>query len=91
VLRIDFDIVVVREGATFVAYCPELDISSCGSTIDDARGNLKTAVRLLLEETLRMGTLDTVLKEAGYLPDGSGGYLSPRLVATETASIAVGA
>jgi predicted RNase H-like HicB family nuclease len=84
-VSIDYDLVVFSEGESFVAYCPELDLSSCGRTVDDARANLKTAVRLLVEEAETMGALDQVLQEAGYLPDGKGGYASPRLVATESA------
>ncbi len=90
-LQIEFDMIVFREGASFVAYCPELDLSSCGHDTDEARSNLKTAVRLFIEETERLGTLDQVLEEAGYVPDGKGGYVPPRLVATESATVAVGA
>jgi len=89
-LRIDFDVIVFREGDSYVAYCPELDISSCGRDVEEARANLKTAVRLFVEETEKAGALDQVLQEAGYVPDGKGGYLPPRLVATESATIAVG-
>ena len=74
---IHFDMIVFHEGDTYVAYCPELDVSSCGDTVDDARAHLRTAVRLFLEE-------------AGYTPDGKGGYTPPRLVATESATVAVG-
>lgn len=89
-LQIDYDVVVFREGDAYVAYCPELDLSSCGHDVDEARANLKTAVRLFIEETSKLGTLEQVLEEAGYVPDGRGGYVSPRLVATESASVAVG-
>jgi predicted RNase H-like HicB family nuclease len=89
-VQVDFDMVVFREGDTYVAYSPELDVSSCGHDVDEARINLKTAVRLFIEETEKLGTLDQVLQEAGYVPDGKGGYISPRLVATESASVAVG-
>jgi predicted RNase H-like HicB family nuclease len=89
-LRIDFDVIVFREGDSHVAYCPELDISSCGRDVEEARANLKTAVRLFIEETEKAGALDQVLQEAGYIPDGQGGYTAPRLVATETATVAVG-
>ena len=61
-LRLDFDIIVFREGESCVAYCPELDLSSCGQTVDEARENLKTAVELFLEETGKLGTLDQVLQ-----------------------------
>jgi predicted RNase H-like HicB family nuclease len=88
-VQLDYDMIVFREGQSYVAYCPELDISSCGREVDDARANLKTAVRLFVAECHRMGTLDQVLQEAGYSPDGRGGYVSPRVVATESATVAV--
>ena len=86
---IDYDMIVFREGGSYVAYCPELDVSSCGRDTDEARVGLKTAVRLFVEECTRLGTLDQVLQEAGYTPDGRGGYISPRVIATECASLAV--
>jgi len=85
---IDFDIMVFREGRSYVAFCPELDVSSCGSDIDEARANLKTAIRLFIEEAEKLGTLDQILEEAGYVANGKGGYDPPRLVATESATIA---
>lgn len=57
---------LIREGRTIVAYCPELDVSSCGATVEQARQNLRTAIRLFLEEAARMGTLTDILAEAGY-------------------------
>lgn len=89
-MQIEFDLIVFREGESYVAYCPELDLSSCGSDTDQAHANLKIAVRLFIEETERMGTLAEVLEEAGYVSDGKGGYVPPRLVATESATVAVG-
>jgi predicted RNase H-like HicB family nuclease len=65
--QLDFDMIVFQEGKAYVAYCPELDLSSCGDNVDDARANLKTAVRLFIEETDKLGTLDQVLQEAGYV------------------------
>jgi len=55
-----------REGDAIIAYCPELDISSCGHSETEARANLQTALRLFLEEAARMGTLADILAEAGY-------------------------
>jgi len=88
-VQIDYDMIVFREGASYVAYCPELDVSSCGRDTDEARASLRTAVRLFVEECTRLGTLNQVLQEAGYAPDGMGGYISPRVIATESASLAV--
>ena len=85
---IDFDAIIFKEGATFVAYCPELDVSSCGGTIAQARANLLTAVRLFLEEADKMGTLEDILEESGFTADNSGGWLPPRIVSTELMSLA---
>ena len=59
-LPIEFDGIIFKEGRTYVSYCPELDVSSCGNTIDEARKNLKIAVGLFLEEAEKMGTLDAI-------------------------------
>jgi predicted RNase H-like HicB family nuclease len=50
-----------------VAHTRELDVSSCGGTRHKALQNLKEAVRLFLEEAEKMGTLEQILEEAGYL------------------------
>ena len=41
--------VIEKEGDTYVALCPELDIASQGATIEEAKANLKEAVELFLE------------------------------------------
>lgn len=87
--QIEFDGIVFKEGETFISYCPKLDVSSCGNTVDQARTNLKTAVRLFVEEAERMGTLEDILKESGYEQTNLNRWVTPRLVATELMSIAV--
>jgi predicted RNase H-like HicB family nuclease len=65
-MEIQFTTRIFKEGKTFVAYAQELDVSSCGRTKEKALANLKEAVRLFLAEAEKMGTLDTILEEAGY-------------------------
>lgn len=89
-MELQFDMMIFREGNSYVAYCPELDLSSCGADVDNARRNLKTAVRLFIEETRRLGTLDEVLREAGYVRQGAEAYVPPQLVALESATVATG-
>jgi hypothetical protein len=40
-IPIEFDAIIFQEGKSFVAHCPELDVSSCGHNVDEARGGLK--------------------------------------------------
>lgn len=87
--QIEFDGIVFKEGETFIAYSPKIDVSSCGNTVDEAKTKLKTAVRLFLEEAAKMGTLEDILKESGYEQVNLNRWATPRLVATEFMSVAV--
>lgn len=86
-IPIEFDIIVFKENDTYVAYCPELDVSSCGRSVEHAKEMLKTAVKLFLEEAKKMGTLENILEESNYKKDASGKWIPPKLIATELASI----
>ncbi len=41
--------IIEREGAGYVALCPELDIASEGDTVEEARENLREALELFFE------------------------------------------
>lgn len=86
-IPIEYDIIIFKEDEAYVAYCPELDVSSCGNSIEHAREMLKTAVRLFLEESEKMGTLEDILEEARYKKDASGRWIPPKLVATELVTL----
>ncbi len=55
-----------KEGNMYTSYCPELDIAACGHTIEDAKKNLIEVIKIQIEETAKMGTLDELLWKAGY-------------------------
>ena len=41
--------IIEKEGGVYVALCPELDVASQGTTVEEATVNLKEAVELFLE------------------------------------------
>ncbi len=55
-----------KEGEVYVSLCPELNVSSFGDTIDEAKASLKEAVEAFIEECEIMGTFEEVLEEAGF-------------------------
>ena|ERR1022692_4443036 len=85
-MEIQFTTQIFKEGRTFVAHTPELDVSSCGGTKEKALDNLKKAVSLFLGEAEKLGTLDQILEEAGYLKR-RGKLEGPRFVSTRRVSI----
>jgi predicted RNase H-like HicB family nuclease len=58
---------IFREGDVYVGLCSDLDVSSFGETIDEARKSVREAVEGFLEECEAMGTLAEVLEEAGFI------------------------
>ncbi len=52
--------------APFVAYTPELDVTSCGPSEHKARENLHEAAEILLEEISKKGDLHSFLEGLGF-------------------------
>ncbi len=52
-----------KEGKMYVSYCPELDISSCGEDVQQAKANLLEAIHINIEETRKMGTFEQFMEE----------------------------
>ena len=92
--HISFSSLIFKEGGTYVAYCPQLDLSSCGASVDHARKMLREAVWLFVEEAGKMGTLEQILEEAGYHLSGqdrASEWIPPQLMAVELAEVEMGA
>ena len=53
-----FTAVLEREGDGYVALCPELDVVSQGSTVEELLANLREAVELFLETASREEVTD---------------------------------
>lgn len=86
-IPIEFDVIVFRENETFVAYCPELDISSCNNNVEYAKEMLKTSVRLFIEEAEKMGTIESILEESNYKKEASGKLIPLKLISKKTCQV----
>jgi hypothetical protein len=85
-MEVEFTSQIFREGRLYVAYAPELDVSSCGGSPAKARENLLEAVRLFLEEAEKTGALDGILQESGYV-QRKGKLEAPKLVSLTRVSV----
>lgn len=57
--------VAEKDGNQFTALCPELDVASCGDTVEEALDMLEEALEVYLEDLADIGNLDRELKECG--------------------------
>lgn len=55
-----------KEGKYITTRCPLLDVSSFGKTRDEAVAMLSEAVELFITTCFELGTLEQVLREAGF-------------------------
>ncbi len=65
-MEISVRVEIFKEGDAYVALSPELNVSSFGETVDEAKKSLKEAVGAFIEECEAMGTLEEVLEESGF-------------------------
>jgi hypothetical protein len=61
-------VILFEEGKKVVAYSPAIDLSTCGDTEEQARKRFVEAASIFFDEITRMGTVDDVLAECGWLP-----------------------
>jgi hypothetical protein len=73
---------VLREGDAFIAHATELDVSSHGVSLEDAVVHLREAIAAFLGEAARMGTLEAVLRDAGYVRTPNG-WTAPTVIAQD--------
>ena len=65
-IQFGLPVTILKEGNSFVAYTPALDLSTSGVSFEDAQKNFIEAVNIFFEELIEMGTLDEVLTELGW-------------------------
>jgi len=67
--KILFRVEIFQEDDLYISLCPELNVSSFGTTIDEARHSLHEAVEAFTEECTATGTLEDVMEEAGFVKE----------------------
>ena len=87
-MNLSIRVEIFKEDDVYVALSPELNVSSFGDTIDDAKESVKEAIEAFLEECHEMGTLDEVLEESGFLRTGDT-WKSREPIAQENLALAV--
>jgi predicted RNase H-like HicB family nuclease len=86
--EVGFTVRLFREGETYIAHVPDLDISSCGDTEAETRQTIKDAVAGFLNTAEERGTLRQILEEAGYRLEG-GRWREREVISTERMQVRV--
>lgn len=87
-MKISVRVEIFKEGDVYVAISPELNVSSFGETVEDARKSIKEAIEIFVEECREMGTLEDVLEESGFSKINNS-WVSRKPVAEENLAFAI--
>jgi predicted RNase H-like HicB family nuclease len=72
-ITLELSVLVRKEGNQYASWCPELDVASCGDTMEEACNNLDDAIDLYLGTLSEEGNLLEVLGERGFRPSRDDG------------------
>ncbi len=89
-VRIQFTLplTILKEGDSFIAYTPALDLSTSGSTFEEAQKNFVEAVNIFFKELMEMGTTDEVLTGLGWQKQNNM-LIPPVVIANQTESFSI--
>ena len=59
-------VMILKEGANFIAYTPALDLSTQGKTLEEVKQRFSEIVEIFFEELITAGTLPEVLTSLGW-------------------------
>ena len=65
-LEFNLPVSILKEGDTFIAFTPALDLSTCGDTFEEAKKRFSEIVNIFFEELVKKGTLEDVLLDLGW-------------------------
>lgn len=70
-------LLVFKQGDYYVAYCPSLELSSYGISVEDAKEGFDDAMNIYLEHCKENGTLETDLIKHGWSIERKPAKLEP--------------
>ena len=65
-IKISLTVNIIQKEGYFLASCDQLDVHAEGDTEEQATQHIQDALQGFLECCIEMGTLDTVMRQAGF-------------------------
>jgi len=65
-LEFKLPVSIIKEGKSYIAYTPALDLSTSGKDYEQAKKRFSEIVNIFFEEIIKKGTMENVLKDLGW-------------------------
>ncbi|MBI2588586.1 hypothetical protein HYW35_00015 [Candidatus Saccharibacteria bacterium] len=89
ITEVKLSLSIFREGKTYIAFSPALDISTAGKSATEAKKNFDELVQIFFEETEKHGTTEDALLSLGWEKLKSKKWQPPVEVEHTTTRVAV--
>jgi hypothetical protein len=76
-IEVQLGVLVFQEESSYIAYCPALNLSTYGDSINDVKEAFDDVVQCYIDDNTRMGTLEKDLREHGWEMQISSGKAEP--------------
>ncbi len=87
-IKFTLPVSILKEGDSFIAYTPALDLSTAGDTFEEAQKKFVDAVNIFFEELMEMGTADEILSGLGWQKQNNT-FVPPVVIANQTESFSI--
>lgn len=87
-LNFSLPVDIIKEGDSFIAYSPALDLSTVGDTFEEAQKRFREAVQIFFEEITQKGTINEVLTELGWQKVNKE-FIPPVVISSRTQSFSI--
>ncbi|HRN27095.1 MAG: hypothetical protein IT276_11795 [Ignavibacteriaceae bacterium] len=65
-IKLQVDVLIIKEEDYIVAYCPALELSSYGKTKSEAKAAFEVDIKIFIDETFKSGNLEKYLLKQGW-------------------------
>lgn len=86
-LSFNLPVIFLREGDSFIAYTPALDLSTSALSFEKAKERFVVAAKIFFQEIIKKGTYEEVLTELGWQKHNKEWKPSILIVSQKTESI----
>ena len=87
-IKFGLPVSILREGDSFIAYTPALDLSTAGSSFEEVQKNFEEAVNIFFQELVEMGTLNDVLADLGWQKQNNN-FVPPIVISNQTQTFSI--
>ena len=87
-LQFNLPVMILKEKKRFVAYTPALDLSTSGSSYEQAKKRFEEIVHIFFDEIIKNDTLEQVLGDLGWVKTQRQ-WRSPVVISQETETLKV--